>query len=145
MSCHLSADQISALIAGTSTGMDDAAAHLDDCAECRNQVEQFESVLGRFRGSVREWSGTQFTNPIVVQSRKHVWPVMAYGWCAVLLVLFSVIGYRYSRPPVEQPVAESSTIDSDTVLLNRVKADVSRSAPPGMETLLGFAIDKSAR
>lgn len=137
MSRHLNEDQISAIVAGVYTS--DAAAHLGNCAPCRQKVEQLENVLGHFRGAVREWGDMQFAGRAVVRPRTRFWPALAYGWAVAFIVLLSVIGYRFSTRTTINPVVAPSALQSDTLLLNHVKADVSRSVPPGMETLLGFS------
>lgn len=139
MSRHLREDQISALIAGGRGS--DGASHLENCAYCRQQVEQFENVLGHFRGAVREWSDRQFAGQ-AAQPRTRFWPAVAYGCAVAFIVVLSIVGYRFSTRPVVNAVVNSvvtpSALQSDTLLLDHVKADVSRSVPPGMETLLGF-------
>jgi hypothetical protein len=136
MSRYLNADQISAMIAGDESRA--VAAHLENCAPCRQQVEQLENVLGHFRGAVREWSDIQFAGRAAVQPQTRFWPALAYGCALAFIVLLSVIGYRFSTRPVINAVVAPAILQSDTLLLNHVKADVSRSVPPGMETLLGF-------
>jgi hypothetical protein len=146
MSRHLNEEQISAVVAGLDdVAGADVADHLQICALCRHQVERLEGVMGHFRGSVREWSDAQFVYREAVLPRRSFWPALAYSWFAAMLVLFSVIGYRYSSAPTPYASTQSSSPDSDTLLLNRVKADVSRSAPPGMETLLGFTTEKTVQ
>jgi anti-sigma factor RsiW len=135
MSRHLSHAEISAVVAG------ETAEHLETCAHCRQQVEQFANALGHFRSSVRDWSDAHFSGRVVVQPRRRLWPAMAYGFAVALIVLLSVVGYRFSARPVSAP----SGLESDTLLLNHVKADVSRSAPPGMDTLLGFTSAESVQ
>jgi hypothetical protein len=132
MSFHLSEQQVSAVIAGEINPR--AADHLAGCAACRQEVERFENALGHFRGSVRDWSESRFSGSVAVQPRRHLWPALAYAWAFALIVLLSVVGYRFSHGTAAAP----SALESDVVLLDRVKADVSRSAPPRMETLLGL-------
>jgi anti-sigma factor RsiW len=139
MSRHLSEAEVSALVGGEAAS--DAAAHLENCPHCRQQVEQFENVLGHFRSSVRDWSYTHFSGRVAVQPQKRLWPAMAYSFAVALIALVSVVGYRFAA----RPVAVSSGLESDTLLLKHVKADVSRSAPPGMETLLGFTSTESVQ
>ncbi len=143
MSRHLSEAEISAVVAGeaASEAGPDAAAHLETCAHCRQQVEQFENVLGHFRSSVRDWSDSRFSGRVAVQPRRRLWPAMAYGFVVALVVLASVVGYHFSARPALVPAG----LESDTLLLKHVKADVSRSAPPGMESLLGFASAESVQ
>ena len=49
MSHHLNNAQISALVCGEPSP--ESAAHLENCALCKGEVEQFESLLGRVNGS----------------------------------------------------------------------------------------------
>ncbi len=136
MSRHLNHDQISAVVAG-ETGPE-AAAHLEDCQDCRREVEQFENVLGHFRGSVRAWSDGQVREGIRVQPRTRAWPRLAYACMIAALVLLCVVANRLPVPSKRNVAVAPSALESDTLLLKRVSADVSRSVPPGMETLLGF-------
>jgi anti-sigma factor RsiW len=141
MNRHLSQAEISAAVTGESGS--DAAVHLETCARCRQQVEHFENVLGHFRSSVRDWSDSHFNGRVAVQPRRRLWPAMAYSFAVALIVLISVVGYRFSTQ--RSTVAAPSGLESDTLLLKHVKADVSRSAPPGMETLLGFSSAESVQ
>jgi hypothetical protein len=141
MSRHLNEDQISAIVAGGHN--QEIAAHVENCAPCRQKVERLENVLGHFRGAVREWGDMQFAGRAVVQPRTRFWPALAYGWAVAFIVLLSVIGYRFSTRPGVNAVVAPSALQSDTLLLNHVKADVSRSVPPGMETLLGFSVTET--
>lgn len=147
MNRHLSHDEISAVLAGRAAAepASGAAAHLETCAHCRQQVEQFESVLGHFRSSVRDFSETRFSGRVALQPRRHLWPALAYSCTVAVIVLVSLVGYRWSYQFPSRPVAAPSGLESDTLLLNHVKADVSRSAPTGMETLLGFTSTESVQ
>ena len=143
MNRHLNQAEISAVVAGEAVGDagSDAAAHLKTCAICRQQVEQLENVLGHFRSSVRDWSDAHFSGPVAVQPRERLQPAMAYGFAVALIVLVFFAGHYSSTRPVAAP----SGLESDTLLLKQVNADVSRSAPPGMDTLLGFSYADSVQ
>ncbi len=129
MNRHLSEAEISAVVTG------EAAVHLETCALCRQKVEQLENVLGHFRSSVRDWSDSQFSGRVAVQPRRRLWPAMAYSVAVALIVLVFVVRYQSSARSVAVP----GELESDTLLLKHVNADVSRSAPSGMESLLGFS------
>lgn len=130
MNRHLNNAEMSAAVTGQAGA--DAAVHLESCAACRSEVEQFENVLGQFRGGVRNWSDGQFSGNVAVQPRSRWWRGLGYaGAVAAILLVFLFAQWR--RAPIATHIGES-----DTVLLKQVNADVSRSAPSGMETLLGF-------
>jgi len=133
MSRHLSHAEIASAVAGEAGWY--ASGHLERCPLCRQQVEQLENVLGQFRSSVRDWSDAHFSGRVAVQPRRRLWPALAYSCAVALIVLAAVAGLDFSRRPVAAP----SGLESDTLLLKHVNADVSRSAPSGMDTLLGFA------
>jgi hypothetical protein len=142
MSEHLTEEQISAVIAGERSPQ--AAGHLAGCEFCRRQAESFEDVLGHFRSALREWSGIRMSGPIYVQPRKHLWPVLVCA-CSVAVVILLGMGYRFPTRQKPSPALSSSTVDSDALLLNHVRADISRSTPPGMEALVGIGRPETTR
>jgi hypothetical protein len=142
---HLSEEQISAVLLGEKGS--DSAAHLEKCAHCRRQVEQFGEVMGAFRGAVREWSEVQPGVLIAPGSRARILAPLARVCGVALVVLMGLIGYRLSSTPSRRTTVSSSNVsaDADTLLLDHVKADVSRSVPPGMESLLGFTSERTTQ
>lgn len=131
MNRHLSHDEISAIIAGE--GSTDASGHLQNCASCTREIEQFENVLANFRGAVRDWSDGQFRERTRIRPRWRFWPSLAYACMVALIAIVSILGYRFSGR-----ADHANRNESDAQLLKQVNADVSRSAPVGMDTLLGF-------
>ncbi|HTA47249.1 MAG TPA: hypothetical protein VK789_32625 [Bryobacteraceae bacterium] len=127
MNRHLSSDEISAMVAGAPAA--ESASHLQTCAVCRSEVERLERVLGHFRGAVRDWSASEYREREVVKPRMRLWPGIAYACIVALILIVAAVGYR-------RPSRPSNSFESDTQLLKQVSADVSRSAPQGMETLL---------
>lgn len=140
---HLSHDEISAVVAGETSP--EATAHLRECIPCRREVEHFQDVLGHFRGAVRDLSDTHFRPRPAVQPHFRAWPAAAYACTVALAVLLSVVGYQFSKQPERRAEPSPVVLESDTLLLKQVKADVSRSTPPGMETLLGFSTTGTAQ
>lgn len=134
---HLSHDEISAVVAGETSP--EATAHMRACLPCRREVEHFQDVLVHFRGAVRDWSDPQFRPQPAVRQRFRVWPSLAYACTVAVIALLSVVGYRFSRQSERRAEPSPVVLESDTLLLKHVKADISRSTPPGMETLLGFS------
>ena len=143
MSRHLNEHQISVLIAGEQ--IPEAVAHLENCALCKREIEQLENVLGHFRGTVREWSDIQFSGRLPCDQERVFGRRWAHGGAIALLVLLFVAGYRFPARSHTSAAVSVSVPESDTVLLNHVKADISRSIPPGMETLLGLSSAETTR
>lgn len=141
MNRHLDDNDIAAIAAGEYNR--EVAEHVDTCASCRLEVEQFSGALSHFRGAIRDWSGSQFSSRIIAQPRMRLWPGLAYACTIAIIALVAVIGYRFSIQPGKN--TPPSAAESDTLLLKQVKADVSRSTPPGMETLLGFTSTGAAQ
>jgi hypothetical protein len=127
MTRHLTNDEISAVVAGTHGA--ESASHLENCAVCKGEVERLEQVLGHFRGAVRDWSAVEYRPRTVFQPHMRFWPGLTYACIVALILIVTVIGYR-------RPSRPNNSFESDTRLLKQVSADVSRSAPQGMETLL---------
>lgn len=124
MTRHLSDEEIRAIAAGV-----ESSSHLETCAVCRSEVERFAEALGHFRGAVRDWSAAEYRPPAIVQARNRFWPGLAYACVIALILVIATISYR-------RPSRPNNSLESDTQLLKEVSADVSRSAPQGMETLL---------
>ena len=127
MTRHLSNDEISAIVAGASAT--ESTSHLEACAACRSEVERLEQALGHFRGAVRDWGSAEYRERGLVQPRMRVWPGLVYACLVAAILIVAAIGYR-------RPAQSNNPFESDTKLLKQVNADVSRSVPQGMETLL---------
>lgn len=127
MNRHLTNDEISAIVAGSPAA--ETISHLESCVSCRSEVERLEQVLGHFRGAVRDWSAGEYHSQAVIHPSGHLWPSLAYACIVALILIVTVIGYR-------RPSRPNNSFESDTQLLKQVNADVARSAPQGMETLL---------
>ena len=54
MNAHLTWEEMSGVLMGERGH---CADHSRDCARCRTELDRFESALGEFRGSMRQWSG----------------------------------------------------------------------------------------
>ena len=59
---HLSSEQISHCLIGGATP--EAAAHVRECKACRAELERLETVLTRFRSSVRQWSDSRIASQV---------------------------------------------------------------------------------
>lgn len=127
MTRHLTNDEISAVVAGASTI--ESASHLEACTSCRSEAERLEQALGHFRGAVRDWGAVEYREPKAVQPRMRLRPGLVYACVVAVILIVAVIGVR-------RPSQSNNTFESDTKLLKQVNADVSRSVPQGMETLL---------
>jgi hypothetical protein len=146
MNRHLSADEISALVAGEGYAESQTTGHLSECLECREEVARMEILLLSFRTSVqaidarppRSWQ------PAGVSERRWMTaPRWALAGAFVAAVL-SVAVYRSHRT---EPVPKIYEV-TDAVLLQQVDAQLARSIPGSMEPLVALAwssADESAQ
>jgi hypothetical protein len=133
MNGHLDADRIARCILSEASAAD--RAHLALCAACRLEVEEFGQTLRAFRGSVRDWSRCEW---VAYEGRPKLAGRSAPGTlcCIAVTLLLCLTGIGVSlrqRPNRELAPAGA---DADSVLLERVRADVARRVPGGMEPLL---------
>ena len=135
MNSHLSSEQLASWTAGERK--DEIRTHLDQCAQCGNELAKFESVLLAFRSSVREWSeaSAERQSPVVSEVRSWSYPGawLAAGMTAVALMLCFYVGVgRHAAPPaavLQTPAA------NDAALLRRVDSQISAAVPAPMESL----------
>ena len=143
MSEHLNAGQISEWIAGERGS--DAERHLNACAACRSQLEEFQATLAGFRSSVRGWSEAQYgagkrpawrlDGPARRAQPPLYWAAMAAAFCALMAILV----IQGSAPhPRFSGGADSSTHTSimDAALMRQVDTEVSQTVPDAMEPLM---------
>ncbi len=147
MSEHLSAGQIAEWTAGERRPELDS--HLRECAACRSQIEEFQTVLGQFRGSIRSWSDAQFgrvERPAwAPRSTKRVqprlyWAAATAAFCALMAIfLFQGSVPTTRRPLLNEPhVTANHLTATDAVLMRQVDTEVSQTVPDAMEPLMGL-------
>jgi len=114
------------------------ARHLKECPACRTELEQFREALFAFRGVVRDWSENQAGAALAVHSR----PTQSRSWIAshqlafalllaAVCVLASLVWHGGQKTPA-----------SDSLLLNQVDAQVSRTVPSSMEPLMKLVVQE---
>jgi len=135
---HLSPEQISNVVAGIRIPEE---AHVQDCQECKQEVERVRNVLGLFRTSVREWTNTlehsefPLREEMELQERRHSGTRRAsMAWVLATAALAAAVAipmYQDSRAQEAKAQAER-----DSQLLDDVNAQLSRSGPLAMDPLM---------
>jgi anti-sigma factor RsiW len=129
---HLSSEQLSECILGQPSPI--VAQHVQDCPACRAHLASFREALGEFRGAVRAWSEDQANAALEAPAsgwEPRSWsPAKQLAW-AVLLAAVCIIA-SFVMPRHFGDIGPGS----DSVLLNRVDVQVSRTVPSSMEPLL---------
>jgi anti-sigma factor RsiW len=118
MSTHLTSQQFAEAVLSEET-----PAHLRECPACRAELAELRTTLGEFRDATHRWS--EKPQPV----RRRVASYRPRALAAAALVLLAIAGgITYA--------GKSHTPDpTDTALLERVNADVSRTVPGGLEPL----------
>jgi maltooligosyltrehalose synthase len=139
MNEHLNPEAMDRYLAGERGPA--AERHLLECAECREAMGRMEAALQQFRASARVWSESHPLSrpPGDLASRaersaaRNRWTAPA-RWAAVAtaaLALTALPVYRnYSR---RHAAAQAR---ADALLLEQVRADLSRPAPEPLEPLI---------
>lgn len=134
MSEHLSAGQIAGWTAGERSP--ELECHLRECAACRSQIDEFQTVLAGFRSSVRGWTEAQYAaskrpawRP---ESTPRVQPRLYWAAAAALCALIALLVSHGSAPFSGE--AHSST--TDAALMRQVDTEVSQTVPDAMAPLM---------
>lgn len=144
MSKHLSQEQLSEWVLG---GRDlQAEEHLQTCQTCQSELQRFQSVLGEFRSSIRDWSNAEYSpypfHPPAKQAsplrtfRSHMWMHSV----AIALALFFLCLFLRDRSrdigtrPRRAESVQSASI-SDAALWSEVDQETSEIAPAAFERL----------
>ncbi len=132
MIAHLSSEQLSECILGQPSPS--VARHIQDCPACRAHLASFREALGEFRGAVRAWSEDQANAALDAPAagwEPRSWsPSHQLAWAVLIAAVCIIASFVMPRHSAE--VAPGS----DSLLLNRVDAQVSRTVPSSMEPLL---------
>lgn len=108
--------------------------HLEQCPECRKEVERMARVLGEFRTAVHAWGADVFA---FRRSSAYVArPPAKPGWPALALTLVFLLCLALAWPTTGRKRIPSASADS--ALLNQVDANVVRTVPGPMEPLAGL-------
>ena len=134
MSGHLSSREISEWASGTRTA--DRENHLHECAECREELTRLHGALSDFRDSLRSWSAAEGAPPRPMWRTESAHGTHRLRWAmvAMALVLLAAIPVYLAR---ERPHPVDTSAE-DTVLLEQIDANVSRTVPATMEPLTGL-------
>lgn len=133
---HLSSVQLSECVAGQPDP--GTARHLESCPACRAELDQFREVLHGFRGAVRNWSENQARAALVIDARppdSRSWVASHQLAFALLLAAVCIVASLVWRGGENAPA-------SDSLLLNQVDAQVSRTVPSSMEPLMKLVVQE---
>ena len=133
---HLTSQQLSGYLAAKPDPMVDH--HVQDCPVCRAQLAAFRQSLAEFRGAVHVWSEQQagaLRSPAPVSGERFWKPAHQFA-CALAIAavcaIVSVLSWQ----------RQESAARRDTMLLDQVDAQVSRSVPSPMEPLLRLVVEQ---
>jgi anti-sigma factor RsiW len=136
MTVHLSSEQLAEYVLGQPGGI--VARHVEQCAVCRAEAASFRESLGEFRGAVRAWSEDQADSALVIPAdvpEPRFWrPAHQLAWALLLAGVCVIASFVVPR---NQPQTSS-----DTVLLNQVDTEVSRTVPSSMEPLMKLVAEQ---
>jgi hypothetical protein len=139
MNRHLNEEEVLGWVSGERS--QSSAEHVNECAECRNELERLSAAISGFRVSTLDWAEQARQDaPARAGARGRM-----SGWCwfnwqrlqwavapAVLLVFFGVVMTRHY---VDKPKIAVATSAADDAVLERVNAAMSREVPSAMEPL----------
>jgi hypothetical protein len=134
---HLTSEEVSACMLGQPSPM--AAQHIVDCPACRAEVTNFGEALVEFRGSVRAWSEDQANAALAAPPVVHAPSWIAshqFAWALLIAIVCIVASF------VHPWYRSDRTSSSDTVLLNQVDGQVSRTVPSSMEPLMKLVVQE---
>ena len=121
-------------------------AHLESCAECRQQVEPLNDALRWFGAAAREFGAEKAAAPRSARVVAHTWSGLSWGLgrglaaaCCVLLILLAVTIPRWQqhRAAVAALAQQQrqQQLTEDDALLEEVDQDVSQEVPEAMQPL----------
>jgi anti-sigma factor RsiW len=136
LNSHLTASQLSEFLAGQPDGM--VERHIQTCPACRAEVAAFREALAGLRGAVHAWSEQQAEALARPPARPEGWfwkPAHQLA-CALAIAAICAIVSLVSWHGREVAAR------SDTVLLDQVDSQVSRSVPSSLEPLLRLVVQQ---
>jgi anti-sigma factor RsiW len=138
MIAHLSTEQLAEYVLGRPSPI--VERHIQDCPACRAEIANFREALGEFRGAVRAWSQDQarqvLASPAALPERRSWTASQQLAWALLLAAVCLLASFVIPRQGAE------GAAGSDAVLLNRVDAQVSRTAPSSMEPLMKLVVEE---
>lgn len=136
MSHHLSEDQFEACILGRAGQWE--LAHINECRECRAELEQFRKALSMFRSAVADIveDHAALHSSGVSGSARSSADIPAWRWAVVLTVFVAaimlpiVVSHTNPPKPAEQMSPEA--------VMERLNRHLSRTVPAPMEPMMSL-------
>jgi len=142
MSYHLSEDQFGKCAVGQAGKTE--RKHIDNCPECRAEVDRFAKTLSLFRGAVSDRvdaraASLELTIPSIAV-RPPVARIPLWRWAAVVTLFVFVVGIPFfiSAPKPPQLINDTSTEIDPDALMRAVNLHLSRTVPAPMEPVLAL-------
>jgi len=152
MSAHLTHEELTDNLLGVSSLT--VNAHLLNCPQCCNELNQMKTTIASFRGAAHAWSEDALANSrngqIVHRLPKRRWLTARWGLAAAAALVLFVAGfavYLRDHQPREQaalvqtaaPVVKIETaqsqIDKDNEFLSQVNSELAEAVPAPMQPL----------
>ena len=135
---HVSSRELSEWILGQAS--EATRSHVRVCERCQNEAERMRDSLAVFGEAVREWSAARL-NPgfrlIAPHAERSRDGRMLLGWTAVAVVIaICFVAILLIPRASKHPAGSSGPGITDTVLLQQVDKEVSRTVPAPMEPLM---------
>ena len=144
MNNHLSEDQITEWLLGTRD--DFVSRHLETCRACSVEAEELRSTISCFRDSIHAaaerddsyWRKQQ--HAITEHASARDWYPLHWAWVAAMaMVLIAAI--FLTRTP--NPLQNTTTEDTDKVLLQEVQGDLAREVPEALAPAVLIAQERN--
>jgi hypothetical protein len=136
MSHHLSEDQFESCLLGRAGQQE--LVHINECRECRAELEQFRKALSMFRTAVADIAEEHSAGPSsdVSASSLSSAHIPAWRWALVLTVFVAaimlpiVVSHTNPPKPAEQMSPEA--------VMERMNQHLSRTVPAPMEPMMSL-------
>jgi predicted anti-sigma-YlaC factor YlaD len=115
-STHLTEEAFDDALIGL--GSPQTEAHLAECADCRDRLQEFRSQIDLFNQTSLAWSEARPAKPVLIEEprpRLSLVPYAPWGWVLAAL-LFLVIGvpvWQHTRHPITNLGSASVPQDSE--------------------------------
>jgi hypothetical protein len=138
---HLSPQQISSLMIGQAKP--DEAQHAAECSECAAEVLCLQETLAVFRDSVQQWTdrcgGSEVPSPAFLRTDSAVFSGRPFHWALAVVALILLVLIPVHKNTSERRLVEAEA--EDTLLLEQVNAQLSRTVPEALEPLMTLLSD----
>jgi hypothetical protein len=137
---HLSPQQISSLMIGQAKPGE--AQHAAECSECAEEVLHLQETLAVFRDSVQQWTdrcgGSEVPSPAFLRTDSSVFSGRPFQWALAVLALILLVLIPVHKNTSERRLKAEA---EDTLLLEQVNAQLSRTVPEALEPLMTLLSD----